>query len=503
MAVLVVCYGHTSILAESDQVQFTENILFGDKEVLEGVALKLKNNYDSRLYWDTTYIIGKEPQVSTDYRFYQGQKYEHYYNFDGDMFFYQDYIRMSYWDGMEGAPQLSQGLDVAMMELYEETGPSERHEKMILLKDYLDYYSFVVDISCPHNSNMNTSAFSLFLMQEELENDIAYGIDHNIAEQEVDKARQNLIWLQTFHNYFRIPVLEKEAMSIAIEKDEDGNVIGWGEVSVTGGSGTGDTEMPQCPDPEKYDCFDFDIKYSMQDGDIYFTFDTRSFAGNIVDTSLIPDGYGIYHFTYDVEKSKIYPELLKNVYVLDPNIQVYDLKRDAKGDHLLLFTIEEELIYMTIIDLDTMQFVDKFPVSTSKYGIDHCKLYEDFMVINGEEIKVFTIDEKGVYQEVFSVSRDQLENLYQNINEWIQIPNEDTVYDWDGQNLVFASNLYSPNGYKNCSFYVGMMNKQGLQYFATYDSSLCTTPSQAIYGNNSNNYRDCHPVSYEPIIIQR
>ena len=200
LAMIVVCYGQISILAERDQVQLTENVLFGDKTVVEGVNINLKNTYDSRLYWDTSYTIGKEPEISTEYRFYQGRQSEPYYRYDGDMSFYQDYIHLSYWDN-EIIPQPSDGLDAAMQELYEETGNAERREKTILVKDYLEYYHFAVDISSPHNSTMETSPFHINLVKEELESDITYGVEHHISEQEVDAARKYLKWIETFQAY--------------------------------------------------------------------------------------------------------------------------------------------------------------------------------------------------------------------------------------------------------------------------------------------------------------
>jgi hypothetical protein len=202
------------------------------------------------------------------------------------------------------------------------------------------------------------------------------------------------------------------------------------------------------------------------------------------------------------------------VYALDPNLKVVDLTRDARGENLLLFTIEDTEIYMSVIDIKTMTLVDKFSISESRediYGLDYYVLEEDYMVIaTYGDIIVFTIDENGTYVKEFETSREPLKQFslpgtqyyHDGTVDYYEPLPYDTAYDWNGKQLVFANNMYNVNGYMGTGFYVGVLDSNGLQYFATYDTSLQSPISEDENGDEVYDYAHVRPAEYNPIVVK-
>lgn len=514
LAVSVICYGQTSLMAERDQVQITEHVLHGDKSVVEGVTLQMKNHYENQLFWDTTYVLGEKNEISTDYAFYQEEQYYYSYWYYGSVSFQEDSVHNLDW--MENQEdEALEGLELAVRELYDSIGPSERAEELFFVKDYEDYYSFSVEVTGDFDSEKNMDQFNFELYESALESDLLYAEEHigknySYSEEAIAEMRKQLEWLETFQEFFKIPILETEVCTIAMEKDANGELLGWGVATVGSGSATGSIEIPESPyagDSNGYDSFHFETRSAVSNGNAYFTFNTHSFNGAVVDTSLIPGGYGIYYFPYDASKNEIYPEKLQMVYALDPNTVLHDLTIDKKGENLLLFTEEEDGLYMSVIDIATMTLENQIVVSElgeddTFYGIESYSLFDDYMVINTYgELVLITMDEDGNYKKEFDISKEKLEAYDMDETRYRQIGDADTIYDWDGEHLLLADYFYNINGYLGCNFYVGVVDAAGVQFFATYDSSLQSSISTDYDGFTVINYSHCRPVDDSPMTI--
>lgn len=501
LAVTIVYYGQTSVMAEADQVQITEQVLYGDKSVVEGVTLQMKNHYQYQMFWDTTYVLGEQPEALTDYTFYQERNYSYSYWYYGTVNFEDESIRVFDWTEDIAEEQLI-GIELAAFELYETAEPGERSEQLFYLKDYMEYYPFSVFISGDFDTQKDIEQLYVDMSEPELKSELLYA-----KGTELEMVEKKQKWLETFQEFFQIPIIDTEACVIAMEKDEDGQLTGWGVSTTGGGSGTGNMEIPEMPNYEDYDSFPFYTYSTVSDGDAYFTFGTRSYQDVVVDTSQIPGGYGIYHFPYDAEKNEIYPEKLKMVYALDPNVRVYDLTRDARGEHLLLFTEEDNGIYMSVIDIGTMTLENKLIVSDlgeddTFYGIKHYSLFEDYMVVvTYGEIVVLSIDETGIYKKELTVEEEVFNQFSIDENGDTLIAGADTAYDWDGERLLFSNYIYNVNGYNGSNFYVAVIDNSGILYFAVYNTSLQTTVSYDSQGYPNYNYPHCCPVEDNAITI--
>lgn len=502
-----VCYAQSSILPEKDNVQFTETVLYGDKSLVEGVTVTMKNEWNRMLFWESTYVIGETPSVTTNYEFYPWEVAKGTYYYEGGI---ELNVKNIIDDNWEELGDKAQGLNVAMQELCADTQPGEEKHKAVLLKDYAEYYPFVVNIYSPQmlNYENGTSVFQYEWEryewnEAELLLKIAYNEQQGAKEEVIAEDRKALEKLQIFKEFFKIPVLENDLVRIAVGKDEEGNVIGWAAQNSSYGTSTNNVDIPYYEeDYEKYDGFNFYIESVMRNGDCYFTFEPYTYQHNQpVDTSHIPGGYGIYYFDYDEKTGEIYPEHLKMVYALDPAEHFYDIAIDVKGKNLLVTTKADEGIYLNIIDISTMTQRDRVLVSTEEYLYGHW-LYEDYMVLYGENLMVWEIDENGNYTLQFSAPMENAEELTDSLvyapTDEMKIPTkpiefmrDDWVTDWNGEQLVICNYMVNEEGNQESSFYVAVIDETGLCYLASYKSSLITGEA----------YGGCEPSREEPLAV--
>lgn len=83
-----------------------------------------------------------------------------------------------------------------------------------------------------------------------------------------------------FRDFFKIPVIADEQVEISVSKGAGGRGISYGLKSTDS------------------DSFSIRSESALTDDACYFTFTTRTVYGDIVDTNLIPGGYGIYRLPY-------------------------------------------------------------------------------------------------------------------------------------------------------------------------------------------------------------
>lgn len=478
----------TTILKDRDTVTFEEKVIYGDKSVVDGVTVEMRTHYRNQLYWDSTYVIGQTPQVDTEYTFYPWRIYPHTYDFAGTFYTYE-YSHNGFDVDYENPPAEPEGMERAYLELYEKTEAGEEGEMTIFLKDYVDYYTFDMEITGAYSHDGEDLDMDGVLHLNLSESELIWDMEHSANVEDVKWAKEKLAVLKKFHEYFKIPILENEVYVISMRKDVEGNVTGYGQSSHGGGMATGEANIPDAPSLEGgADFFSFNIRAAVDYEECYFTFDTHTYNEAIVDTSLIPGGYGIYYFPYNSEKNEIYSEELKMVYALDPGVEVEYLYYDATGEFLLLYTVEGDSVYVSIIEEETMTLKNKVAVSTAEYGLSGLWEEDDFLVINGEKLMVMVPDETLGYKVAWQASKEGLEqatprDIFDNV----------VVFDWNGDTLICTNYLYDEEGYSTCDFLVAAIDETGLTYFATYTSSL--TPS-------SDRGSHCEPWDNNPLNIK-
>lgn len=454
------CYAQNMLLAERDQVIITENIIYGDKSVVEGVTVNLENQFDYNLFWNTVYEVGETPKTHTDYSFHEWDYYGGAEEVEGSVEFMQDVFDV-YTFGYD-TYDIFTGMNLAMKELYDETEPGTEKMKMVYLKDYIDYYTFGLNIWFPNEAGESAvdSPYG-YEWEEDLRRQIAYMEEEKYPSEEIEEKKAVLADMKALHEFFKIPVLSTDACTIAISLGEKKEVLGVAASHATGGFSTGDMDSPPEPDVDGLDTYYFYTYSVMKDGDCYLTFEPHTMNGNLVDVSHIPGGFGIYHLTYDETKGRLNVDTLEMVYSLDVNVQIQDMMLDECGKNFLLFTSEKGNYYMSIIDRETMTLVEKINLGDDEKWHAYWS-YENYFVAYGEELSVYTMDENGRYHLEFSVKDEKIQDLM----------NWDCVFDWNGSTLLIGNNLRDSAFRKKCGFYIAAIDKSGLLYYGEYQSSL-------------------------------
>ena len=475
-----ICYAQNELLKEKEQVHFTEHVLYGDKSVVEGVTVETNIDYSNQLFWNTSYVVGEEPKEETDYIFYAWDYDDDLYIEEGSMWFSMESGNIDIGVAYE-KDQNYQGLEKAMKELYDNTSPGTENRTTVYLRDYVEYYPFMYEMHLPYRSDSGEEQQDMSYViggESELREQIETLEKDGTAKEELARLKKYLADLESFRAFFKIPVLEEEAYTLAIAKDEKGKVIGVAESSFHGGSAVGQIDMPNAPRVDSEDSFDFNMQTVFCDEDCYFTFDPHTWNGNLVDVSQIPGGYGLYHFTYDSKKGSIDVSTLEMVYPLDVEDHLVDIKIDGSGKNLLLVTEDQINRYLSVIDRETMTLVDSFTIGNIDAYYESW-VYEDFLVIRSNYFIVFPLGEDGRYTQAFAVDYQEMEDLIQTVTPNIDFISWDSTFDWNGNTLVVADNIQYVDeelrAIYTCDFYVAAVDETGLVYYGKYDSSLGTS----------------------------
>lgn len=180
--------------------------------------------------------------------------------------------------------------------------PAGDREKRVKLhtKELLDYYILSGWISGEGDIDMN---FNILC-------------DSEGSDYELEWAKNWKAW----NDFFRIPVLDDEYYDVGLTKGSDG------EIYETTDYGTAEGD----------DDFYFNVQSCDTDEAAYFFFESHSMSGNVVDTSLIPGGYGIYRMPHGEKDGKSSIERLETVYPLDPNAYYQSISASPDGKKLFV-----------------------------------------------------------------------------------------------------------------------------------------------------------------------
>ena len=286
--------------------RITEKTIVGDTAAAAGLSVSFGMGLQNQLYWKNVYTYGgaddgadvQETAFSRKNPFPADKEQVPYVRLTGYMTSgnaLDDILT----DPAEGYP-IRQELLAQVRQEFFTAGAAERVQEIkralpadgettqdLKLKDIFRYYPIEGDLT-------GTSIWVASL-------DNAVYASENPAK----------LW-QDINRFLRIPIPETESSGFSVGKYPDGSL----NFNYYQGK-------ENCSQQE--DHFDFhSIACSTPDA-VYFTFNTHTDDGDVVDTSLIPGGYGIYRLPYDREKEIFLSEKLEMVYALDPKKQYTDI----------------------------------------------------------------------------------------------------------------------------------------------------------------------------------
>ena len=464
LSVASFCIISGAVSEEKANVTIKENIIYGDKSYADGVTVFTRAHYDDHLFWNTTYTIGETPKISTDYEFHYSPQYEY-----GERSYQALTLDVDFKYGVDTSTpaEESVGLQKAYRELYDELKPGEQGKKSIRLQDYYTYYPVRISIDLPG-----------VLWQ---------GNDYDRLVFEEYK-NERAIW-DKFNEFFKIPIPENlPPIEISVSRHTQ-----------DGGAGAGSSGH----DRDYY----FNVRDVYTDNRVFFSIGNKydlkdGEDAKCIDTSLIPGGYGLYSFTYkNVRNSSnthgnnttFYPgyetgidaNSLSMVFPLEQYAEVIYLTLSNDESKLLMFTKENEITYLTVIDTATMNQLQKIKITDAKqftfYEYDNC------IVLNGwDYISVIEKQEDGLCRLAFTVSR------MKEVNDSNYQKGVATTMAFYDEKLVIVDRTGDKTygSLETCGFTVAIYNSTGLVYYGEYENSLSSAPYPNDYSFN------CLPVKY-------
>ena len=296
--------------ALATEVRYNETILQGSRSAAEGVELVMNmKTPDNRLLWNNHILLGnKDLTVNSTYRYNSSQQLS---------------VSGTYTTTLTMINSLNSEMQAILQSKVEEVKRNGIKAFEIRPCDYYDYYpiQLLATIKYPQ----------------------PYQGDTGVVFRPDTKWSEN--WTNTikkFNEYFRIPVLDMEKYRIEIDE-------------------TGDRGTPIGCNP-----YSFYTKHADAGDRILFCFNNKTtyyHDGKLevitVDTSRIPEGYGIYQIPYgwvQNERSKEMEfeyEKLSLLYPVDPEFSIIGIRYNEKYNSLYIYTDENGQFVLSDVDAVT------------------------------------------------------------------------------------------------------------------------------------------------------
>lgn len=433
------------IAASTEDVTFAEDIRAGQKPDLTGLKVFYTADLQDTYYWDSVFTPqGCVTQTSFSCEYDRTPEF-------GETEYSGVRLESGVHEVLISAPRDYDGtfatLAKVSWDLKDSVAPGETKELTIRLRDYCEYYPVSVVLDLPGGY------WHCSVVYDSMGGAIA----------------------EAFSDFFRIPVLPGEYYSLSFGKGANGYV------SSSGGGNAGD------------EYFDFSWCGVCTEGLCYFTFQPRSHMDKVMDTSLIPDGFGIYAMPYttdDSGKAVPQPKDLRNAYPLDPETRILSIAVSRDEKKLLLVTSLRGDTSLTVLDIATAELLQQFTLTRGedRWGQELIMTEEEdclVLRIAREELAVLTMGEDGLYTHRFTVRE---------VHEEHHLRYGYGGYAWKDGLLAVA---YYPeelgglpvDAHQTCGFALAVYDETGLRFDATYLSSLEYT--ERVRGE----YNGCNPFT--------
>lgn len=444
-----------SVNSARAKVTLTENVLWGEPAAAEGAVIRYTAHHDHFLFWDITFRAGTAPITEAVYDFSAVQKPEtrRFEPFRGVSL---ETIIEYGMDFTEPEEELT-GISRVYRELYDRLQPGEELSETVRLADYYEYY--------PIGGLLSLGSFDL-------------------SWSEVDMEIRSEDWqlpLSAFSDFFRIPMLENEIMEIHVSKSNGGG-LSWGASTAR-----------TTPESSNTDSYSMTTNSALTADACYITINNRTQEGELIDTSEIPGGYGIYCLPIGTAEDENVPDIegLYVCYPLDEEVIVTALYADASGTRLHLFTQEGEAQFLTVIDIASMEAIQRLEYTDPSAGELYSVFREEgYTVLRMSRNRLILLEENadGTFAcrldtELYPDSENRPYTLY-----------DSAALAWNGERLLvvdFLNNHYVDT----TNFTVAVYAAEGMQYCGEYKCSLDTGMAQ-----RSDYY--CRPLDHEPLQVE-
>lgn len=442
-----VCFGslHWGFLGVADDVTMTRQTLYGNPSVADGVNILVRNQYAQNLLWETALTLVADPVPETEFTFSNEPiRIPDEIKQTGIEFnIFRDPFQFIHTDRLpESAVAKYADLMDAVTDAIDAVPTGECEIFTIDFAEYLDYYPLDGQVILDDL----ITVFSEFEFWT--------------------KGSEKLA--RVINEFFRIPVESEFTVEYTIDKTSSGSSYG--------------AQMKTNYDPNASGVATEDA--------CYFTFNTLRDDGSVVDTSLIPGGYGIYRLPYDENGLKL--DAMEMVYALDPAQRYDSMALSADGKRIRLHTWQGDDLMLTVIDLATMTQVQKVKLLTESEDWYFDVIgYDDFILIvedrhNSDTMDLITVWEElpdGSWSHAFTVEINKV--VFSHISMYDLFGRYNNAVDYQDGKLVVITHQnikwdnYAYDDY--CDLYVAVYDAAGMVYAGTCEWNL--TQVNSLYPN--------------------
>lgn len=503
-ACFVLIYAAGSVSAGEKQVNITERSIFGDSAYADGIELGCGgfagDSGSYRLAWESSYKFaekGGEAEQETSFVKYKAAELK---------------ITESSYLQIESEPAIPTVLDIIedgaayereggrtaelMREIFTADAAenaaklkakctkSTNNEIAVYLKDFLRYY--------PVNLSIYDGGTGKFLQFEDIS---------NIGTENEESFAQ-------LNRFFRIPVLEKQRSFYSFDLASNGKInffMDFGNVNESGSDFTEEAFELYMRGYDTGTAF-----YMLFDAHIEYPADTASErADAVVDTSLIPGGYGIYRLPYGSQNGELSIGEPETVYSLDPKNYNEIVSISPDGENMLITVSDGKSIHAELISLKDMKAVQRIelPIFSGKTAAAENGLlkyvgHREVELTEGgsEAATLFYTNgcycllsyENGRYKSELSFTADEMnmgnetESLY-SLGILGSLDSDASIrLAYDGSRLAvlgccdILDQLCEFNSYENltrylrysCALDVAVADSEGLRYYGRLDTNL-------------------------------
>ena len=428
--------------SSADAVLLQQQTLYGDAAAAAGLHIDSSLHSGRRLFWQLSFPVTENPGATVEMRQHllpqdiSGPSTHRHSGVSigayarGGSSTSGDFEENGWLD--VGEP--FQTLTPAFADVAARTPSGEQHTETVRLRDYFEYYPLSVDV--------DISGSGLFLLPD--------GSEPTPAALSA-----------AFAAYFRIPVLEDNAVELTGGRDAAGRVQ---ELQIND---------PEASGPELFG------PGAVTENAAYFALRTDS----RLDLSLLPDGTGIFCLPYEMSTAPssdrplpvIHPEQLCCVYPLPQDTVIADMRLTDRGT-LLLFTLQDGSLRLDELALPAaagqplrrLYRLELLPAE-DPYAFRAAVLFEDCLLVfsTQNEMLLLQRDADGAFQPVLCT------DITAAVDAGLALPyGHDAVFAWDGERLAAVQYRAWTGAEGCCDIYAAVFDGSGLRYAGLITSTL-------------------------------
>ncbi len=430
---------------QRDRVTVEEKTVYGDPAAARGLCIHSKVRAGEYLFWDTSFRVGED--VSTSFHF-DGAGQNVVGGFGGEDFMLSSDLQTH--GGMYGSPMLESttGIERVYWELAQQMEVGEEETLNVDLRTYFDVYPLSMEIHLPG---------TLFFGGEsrDISCDAAAVSAH-------------------FREFFAIPITDPLPAKIQVERVSENSYNGSLQHS------------------EEF--YDPAAVSTHTDSRCFFAIKNHTPAGNPVDMSRVPGGYGIYSFSYKRVTNwdghsggftipagyitGVDAPSLRMVFPLEETTEVLALQADGYRNELQMVTREPDGTYFIVIDMGTMTVQQKIPLF-EEGAVQIFSQGNTWAVACGDWLTALDCSETDSYVRLFTVQMP--ESMYSEIlweEEDMYFPASES--SWRDIHLMYHNGrlafLTKSRLTGNDGYFLAVIDREGVQYGGNLQNSLLSSP---------------------------